>query len=154
MTLGYALGLVAVALALAAGPAGAESGGDGGATMFSADEQRRILSHGPWPPPRARDPGNAQSGRREAIALGRALFFEVRLSSNDILACATCHEPDLAFADGRSRSLGRGLLDRNSPSLWNAVHERWQGWDGAADSLWSQSIRPIQHPKEMNASPA
>ena len=145
--------VLAAALVLCAGASCAQTSRDGG-MPFSADEQRRILAHGPWPPPRAHDPGNAQSGRREAITLGQALFFEVRLSSNDIFACATCHEPALAFADGRSRSLGRGLLDRNAPSLWNAVHERWQGWDGAADSLWSQSIRPILHPKEMNASAA
>jgi cytochrome c peroxidase len=145
--------VLAATLVLVAGTACAQASRDGG-VPFSADEQRRILAHGPWPPPRAHDPGNAQSGRREAITLGQALFFEVRLSSNDIFACATCHEPALAFADGRSRSLGRGLLERNAPSLWNAVHERWQGWDGAADSLWSQSIRPILHPKEMNASAA
>jgi hypothetical protein len=44
-------------------------------------------------------------------------------------------------------------LDRNAPSLWNAVHERWQGWDGAADSLWSQAIRPLLDPREMASSP-
>jgi cytochrome c peroxidase len=35
--------------------------------------------------------------------------------------------------------------------LWNAVHERWYGWDGAADSLWSQAIRPILDTREMAA---
>lgn len=121
---------------------------------FSADEQRRILAHGPWPPPRVLDPGNAHAGRRPAIELGQALFFEPRLSRDDAFACATCHEPAMAFADGRARSLGRGLLDRNAPSLWNAVHERWYGWDGAADSLWHQSIRPMLDEREMAATPA
>jgi cytochrome c peroxidase len=121
---------------------------------FSADDKRRILAHGPWPPPRVHDPGNAWSGRRAAIELGQELFFEPRLSRDDVFACATCHEPAPAFADGRSRSLGRGLLDRNSPSLWNAVHERWYGWDGAADSLWHQSIRPILDAREMASTPA
>lgn len=122
--------------------------------QFSAEEKRRILAHGPWPPPRARDPGNAWSGQRAAIELGQELFFEPRLSRDDVFACATCHEPALAFADGRARSLGRGLLDRNSPSLWNAVHERWYGWDGAADSLWHQSIRPMLDAREMASTPA
>jgi len=121
---------------------------------FSADEKRRILAHGPWPPPRVHDPGNAWSGQRAAIELGQELFFEPRLSRDDVFACATCHEPALAFADGCERSLGRGLLDRNSPSLWNAVHERWYGWDGAADSLWHQSIRPILDTREMASTPA
>jgi cytochrome c peroxidase len=124
------------------------------AVAFSADETRRILAHGPWPPRAARDPGNAQSGRAEAIALGQALFFDVRLSAHDHFSCATCHQPARAFADGQRRALGRGPLDRNTPSLWNAVHERWYGWDGAADSLWSQAIRPIVNPREMNASAA
>jgi len=121
---------------------------------FSADEMRRIVAHGPWPPQVAHDAGNAQSGRREAIALGQALFLDVRLSSHDHFACATCHQPALAFADGQRRSLGRGLLDRNAPSLWNAVHERWYGWDGAADSLWGQAIRPILDAREMSATPS
>jgi len=121
---------------------------------FSADEQRRILAHGPWPPTPAHDPGNAQSGRRDAIALGQALFFDTRLSGHDDMACATCHQPERAFADGQRRSLGRMPLDRNAPSLWNAVHERWYGWDGAADSLWSQAMRPIADAREMDATPA
>jgi cytochrome c peroxidase len=38
--------------------------------------------------------------------------------------------------------------------LWNSVHERWFGWDGAADSLWSQALRPLVDPREMGASVA
>lgn len=120
---------------------------------FSADERRAIARHGPWPPPPARDPGNAQSGRPAAIALGQRLFFDARLSVNGQVACASCHVPGLAFSDGRARSQGLGALDRNAPSLWNAVHERWQGWDGAADSLWSQSLRPLLDAREMGATP-
>jgi cytochrome c peroxidase len=59
----------------------------------------------------------------------------------------------MALTDGRSRSAGLAPLDRNAPSLWNAVHERWLGWDGAADSLWSQAIRPLLDPREMASSP-
>jgi len=141
-------------LALCLGFAPAASNAADEPVHFSADEKRRILAHGPWPPPRVHDPGNAWSGQRAAIELGQELFFEPRLSRDDVFACATCHEPALAFADGRERSLGRGLLDRNSPSLWNAVHERWYGWDGAADSLWHQSIRPILDAREMASTPA
>jgi len=45
-------------------------------------------------------------------------------------------------------------LDRNAPSLWNAAHERWYGWDGGADSIWSQAIRPLLDPREMAGSAA
>ena len=116
---------------------------------FSADERQRILRHGPWPPPAARDPGNAQAGQPAAIALGRRLFFDPRLSPDGRLACASCHAPHLAFADGQARATGREPLDRNTPSLWNAVHGRWYGWDGAFDSLWSQAIHPLRNPREM-----
>jgi cytochrome c peroxidase len=121
---------------------------------FTAAERRAILQHGPWPPPPARDPGNALAGRADAIALGRRLFFDARLSADGTMSCASCHRPDAAFADGQPRSIGREVLDRNAPSLWNAAHERWYGWDGAADSLWSQSIRPILDAREMAASTA
>jgi cytochrome c peroxidase len=121
---------------------------------FSDEEVARIVRHGPWPPPHALDAGNAQAGRPAAVALGERLFFERRLSPDGTLSCASCHRPEKAFADGRARGLGRQLLDRNTPSLWNAVHERWYGWDGAADSLWSQAIRPIVDAREMAASPS
>jgi len=121
---------------------------------FSDDEVARIVRHGPWPPPTALDAGNAHAGRPAAIALGERLFFETRLSRDGTMSCASCHRPELAFADGRTRGVGRETLDRNTPSLWNAVHERWYGWDGAADSLWSQAIRPIVDTREMAATAA
>ena len=120
---------------------------------FTPEELQRIARHGPWPPPPAVDPGNAVAASPAAIALGQQLFFEARLSIDGTLSCATCHQPLLAFADARRRSQGRQALDRNAPSLWNAVHERWYGWDGAADSLWAQAIRPILHAHEMDATP-
>ena len=39
--------------------------------------------------------------------------------------------------------MGRVPLDRRTPSLWNVGYGHWFGWDGAGDSLWAQSIRPI-----------
>ena len=126
---------------------------DGGLLDFSADERQRIARHGPWPPPRTLDAGNAVAGQRAAIELGQRLFFDARLSIDGTMSCATCHQPLLVFTDARRRSLGRQELDRNAPSLWNAVHERWYGWDGAADSVWAQAIRPILHAHEMDANP-
>jgi cytochrome c peroxidase len=119
---------------------------------FSATEVQKIAAHGPWPPAAAQDAGNAQSGNRWAIALGQQLFFDASLSTDQLMACASCHPPGLAFADGLKRSVGREVLDRNTPSLWNSVHARWQGWDGAADSLWSQAIRPLLDSREMAGS--
>jgi len=157
-----ACGLLAGLAALAAQAAQAQPsrlvpGGESRAApallAFSADETERILSHGPWPPAPVRDAGNALSGRPEAVALGQRLFFDRRLSPAGV-SCAHCHRPARDFADGLARSRGVNELDRNAPSLWNAVHERWQGWDGAADSLWAQAIRPLLDPREMASSPA
>jgi cytochrome c peroxidase len=151
-----ALGALVVAMvaAVAAAPLPSRAEAAAGLLDFSAEEIARIQQHGPWPPPAARDAGNRLSGQSEAIALGQQLFFDPRLSPDGRMACASCHVPAKAFTDGRARSLGRGLLDRNAPSLWNAVHERWHGWDGASDSLWAQALRPLTDPREMRTSAA
>ncbi len=121
---------------------------------FSAAELQRIQRHGPWPPAKPEDPGNRLADNPQAIALGQRLFFDPRLSLDGTLSCASCHAPEKAFSDGRSKAMGRSEVDRNTPTLWNAGFERWLGWDGATDSLWSQAIRALTHPQEMASSPA
>ncbi|MGH8739893.1 MAG: cytochrome-c peroxidase [Burkholderiales bacterium] len=121
---------------------------------FSKDEIAKILQHGPWPPPLRLDPSNRVSAKAEAIALGEKLFFEPRLSGPGSVLCATCHAPFRAFQDGKARAFGLQEVDRNTPTVLNARFYRWFGWDGAQDSLWAQSIRPLLDPKEMDASPA
>jgi cytochrome c peroxidase len=121
------------------------------------EELRNIQRHGPWPQPVPRDPSNRASGKAEAIELGRALFFDARLSPRGDLSCAACHQPGRALTDGRARAQGgaaRPRLDRNVPGLWNTGHARWYGWDGGSDSLWSFALRPLLHPDEMGATPA
>ncbi len=147
-----ALGACAVALVLAAGAAAQTGARPQPLLDFSVDELARIQRHGPWPPPATPDAGNRVSGRPQAITLGQLLFFDQRLSRDGRMACASCHVPARAFTDGRARSLGRELLERNAPSLWNAASERWYGWDGASDSLWAQALRPLTDPREMAAS--
>ena len=121
---------------------------------FSRDEIARIVQHGPWPPRLAPDPSNRVSGEPAAIALGEKLFFEPRLSGPGSVLCATCHAPFRAFQDGRARAFGLQAVDRNTPSLLDARFNRWFGWDGAQDSLWAQSLRPLLDPREMGASAA
>src|SRR3954471_4438162 len=122
--------------------------------LLTAEEQIRIVAHGPWPPAARHDSTNHVSGRREAIALGERLFFEPRLSGTGSVLCATCHVPFRHFQDGRARGFGLEDVDRNTPSVLNVRFNRWFGWDGANDSLWAQSIRPLLDPREMKASPA
>jgi cytochrome c peroxidase len=121
---------------------------------FSKEEIAKILLHGPWPPPLKPDPTNRVSGKPEAIAFGEKLFFEPRLSGSGSVLCATCHAPFRHFQDARARAFGLELVDRNTPTVVNARFYRWYGWDGAQDSLWAQSIRPLLDPREMSASAA
>jgi cytochrome c peroxidase len=121
---------------------------------FSKGEIAKILQHGPWPPPLRPDPSNRVSGKPAAIALGEKLFFEPRLSGPGSVLCATCHAPFRAFQDGKARAFGLQEVARNTPTVVDARFYRWFGWDGAQDSLWAQSIRPLLDPKEMDASPA
>jgi cytochrome c peroxidase len=122
--------------------------------QWSEDEIRTIGSHGPWPPPAIVDPSNRVSGKPAAIALGDRLFHDARLSGDGTMSCATCHQAARNWSDGRARAQGRVELDRRTPSLWNVGLGHWFGWDGAADSLWAQSVRPIVDPREMASSAA
>jgi cytochrome c peroxidase len=143
------LSLAVVLLALATVVSAAED-----ITEFTPAELGRIASHGPWPLPWTPDPGNRVSGNPAALRLGHDLFFEPRLSANRRIACASCHKPAQGFQDGRAAA--RGLVDgvRNTPGLLNVRHQRWFGWDGGHDNLWSASLRPILDTREMGGSAA
>lgn len=148
--------LVVLAGALAGTTAAAQTAHSAAAPApeWSAQEKRAIARHGPWPQPLLPDRSNRASGHADAMALGRALFFDVRLSPRGDMACATCHQPDRALSDGRDRAQGRERLDRNTPGLWNVGLGHWFGWDGAADSLWGFALRPLRNPLELGASAA
>ncbi len=124
------------------------------AEEFSPAERERIASHGPWPQAWSPDPGNRASGNAAAIRLGHDLFFEPRLSANGRVGCATCHHPAQGFQDGRATGRGLAAGTRNTPGLLNIRHQRWFGWDGGHDNLWSASLRPILDPREMGGSAA
>ena len=120
---------------------------------WSPEEVRAVGQHGPWPSPPARDPSNKVSGAPAGIALGEHLFNDPRLSGDGRMSCATCHQAGREWSDGLARGRGAVELDRRTPSLWNIGYLHWFGWDGAGDSLWAQSIRPLLDPREMNGGP-
>ena len=88
---------------------------------------------------------------REKEALGRELFFDPRLSGSGQIACASCHDPDLAWGDGRTVSFGHGrvALKRNAPSIQFAAFSKTLFWDGRADSLEAQFSGPVLAHDEM-----
>jgi cytochrome c peroxidase len=90
----------------------------------------------------------------DSIALGRKLFFDVRLSGDDTVSCATCHNPQLSFTDGLpgSRGIGKKIGRRNAPTILNAVYYSTWFWDGRASSLENQAGFPIANPDEMGQS--
>jgi cytochrome c peroxidase len=88
------------------------------------------------------------------VTLGQKLFFEPRLSGDGTVACATCHDPDRAFADGRPVSVGiHGRIgQRNAPTVLNALYNKHQFWDGRVSTLEQQAALPITNPFEMGSS--
>ena len=121
---------------------------------FTPAELTQVLSLGPWPPLAQRGPSNRVSGPPLAIALGRQLFRDPRMSSVGYIACVTCHQPDRAFTDHKARAHGLADLSRNTPTLANLSQQRWFGWGGGSDSLWMASIAPILDPREFDGSAA
>ncbi|MDO1446345.1 cytochrome c peroxidase [Rhodocytophaga aerolata] len=89
---------------------------------------------------------------KEGVALGRMLFYEKMLSTNNTLSCASCHQQSKAFTDGQAFSKGaEGLLGKRSTmSLVNLVWNKRFFWDGRATSLEEQALVPIQDPLEMH----
>ena len=83
--------------------------------------------------------------------LGKLLFFDPRLSKSKQISCANCHDPDLAWADGRSVSFGHNRKNgvRNSPSVFNMAYHTTFFWDGRASTLESQAMFPLTDPVEM-----
>lgn len=92
----------------------------------------------------------------QQIDLGRQLFFDPLLSAKKDLSCASCHQPDKGFADGRGRGLGasqpdgsRKDLSRGAPTLWNVAFLKRLMWDGRAGNLEQQALLPLFNPDEM-----
>jgi len=92
----------------------------------------------------------------ETIALGRQLFYDRRLSKDNTLACANCHNPQFSFTDSLATSKGVGGATgvRNAPTLLNVAFQPFQFWDGRALNLEQQAASPMADPIEMNQSHA
>jgi cytochrome c peroxidase len=86
------------------------------------------------------------------VALGRALFFDKRLSKTDNVSCATCHVPQFAFTDRKTVSEGvnGGKTMRNAPSLLNVGYQPTFMFDAHIPTLEQQVIVPIQEHVEMD----
>ncbi|MFT5711504.1 MAG: cytochrome c peroxidase [Halioglobus sp.] len=88
------------------------------------------------------------------IDLGRYLFFDPVLSADGSVSCASCHDPDKGFSDGRGLSIGihGAQVSRGAPSLWNVGFLKSLFWDARSDSLEDQAKEPLYNPHEMGNS--
>ena len=95
-------------------------------------------------PPLPADPSNRVADDPAAARLGEALFFDMRLSGNGRVACASCHLPERQFQDGLALARGVGTTNRRTMPIAGMGHSPWLFWDGRKDSLWSQALGPLE----------
>jgi len=85
------------------------------------------------------------------VALGKQLYFDKRLSVDNTISCASCHDPAKGWSNGEAIASGihgrRGA--RNSPTILNVAYHSFQFWDGRAATLEEQVIGPILNQVEM-----
>jgi cytochrome c peroxidase len=88
------------------------------------------------------------------VTLGKALFFDPRLSGSDWISCASCHNPALGWSDGLATATGDGMktLGRATPTIVNAAFNPVQFWDGRKPSLEEQALGPLTAEAEMHGS--
>lgn len=88
----------------------------------------------------------------ERVALGKALFFDPRLSGSNWISCATCHNPALGWSDALPTAIGHGMkiLGRATPTVLNTAYQRKQMWDGRFRTLEEQALGPIAADVEMS----
>jgi cytochrome c peroxidase len=88
----------------------------------------------------------------EKVAMGRALFSDRRLSRDQTVSCATCHDPKRAFTDGKP--IAEGVSGRHgqrrAPTLVNRGYGKSFFWDGRTATLEEQVLQPILSPSEMD----
>ncbi len=116
---------------------------------WSASELAALRSmHIDQLPPYPADRSNAWESMPAAAALGKRLFFDPRLSANQKVACASCHDPAKQFQDGRAVAQGVGTGARRAMPLADSGRGPWLFWDGRKDSLWSQALGPLEDANE------
>jgi cytochrome c peroxidase len=94
--------------------------------------------------------GNASTPPR--VELGKALFFDPRLSGNGATSCGSCHNPSLGWSDGLKTAVGMGgvVLARATPTIVNTAFNTQFMWDGRKKSLEDQALGPMKAADEMN----
>ncbi len=118
-----------------------------GAQSQQADDALRALYQRPDAVPYPED--NPYSDAK--AHLGKLLFFDPRLSGENNLSCASCHNPSFSWEDGQKTSVGVPMtrLGRHTPTVLNLAWGELFFWDGRAESLEEQALGPIASSVEM-----
>ena len=89
---------------------------------------------------------------QEGVTLGRHLFYDPILSSDNTISCASCHKQEHAFGDNTQYSFGvdQVMGHRNTPTIMNAAFQPEFDWDGKSNSLEDQAVRPIFNDIELH----
>ncbi len=90
----------------------------------------------------------------EKALLGKKLFNDKRLSANNTISCASCHDLKNGGDDNLVTSIGinNSIGNINAPTVLNAVFNFRQFWDGRAKDLDEQAMGPVENPIEMGHS--
>lgn len=96
--------------------------------------------------------GNPFADDERAARLGQKLFYDERLSGSGNRSCASCHQPERYFTDGLVTSRGEGPGVFNTPSVLGAAAFTFVTWNGRHDSIWAQTLEPLEHPRELGGS--
>ena len=115
-----------------------------------SNDIKEIIPEG-WPQPVYRFENNPLT--QEGFELGRALFYEEMLSSNNTISCGSCHQLFSAFANADHRfshGINDSLGNRNAPGLFNMNWNTSFMWDGGINHIETQPLAPIVNPIEMN----
>jgi cytochrome c peroxidase len=98
------------------------------------------------------DASNRYADDSRAASLGKALFFDTRLSANGKVSCASCHLPQKDFQDGTPLAQGIGTTGRRTMPVAGTAYSPWLFWDGRSDSQWSQALGPWESAVEHGGS--
>ena len=90
----------------------------------------------------------------EVIDLGKALFYDNKLSGHGKMSCGTCHLPEKGFTDGKKLAQGHdgGNLERNTPTLYYAVLQGAQFYDARVTDLEGQILEVVHNEKEFQGN--
>jgi cytochrome c peroxidase len=88
------------------------------------------------------------------VELGKALFHDKRLSKDNSIACASCHDLAKGGADGKPTAVGIGgqVGPINTPTVLNSSFNFRQFWNGRAATLEEQAAGPVHNPGEMGSN--